>query len=341
MSEHIGSGIALVLIGGVLNGSFALPMKHMPAWRWENTWLPYSFVGMIMVPWMFAMATVPQLASVYHQATWPTLLTVALFGFGWGVGSTLFGLGIRRVGMALGFAIILGLTASLGSLLPLAVLHPQQLVGRQGHALITGMVLVVLGVVFCSIAGRRREREVRASAQGDAHSGFAWGLVICIFSGILSAMLNFSFVFGKELQQLTLSLGSSATLSANPIWSLALTAGFIANAGYCAYLLQRNRTWHVFAAPEIPVGYWLGAAVMGLVWFGGIAVYGMGAAALGALGGIVGWPLFMAMVIVAANLWGAVTGEWAGASRRSYAYSWAGIAALLLAIYVISRGGGT
>jgi L-rhamnose-H+ transport protein len=181
---------------------------------------------------------------------------------------------------------------------------------------------------------------VAAQADPTARSGFGVGLLICVFSGIFSAMLNFSFVFGKPMQQMALSLGASDTMSANAIWSLALSAGFIINAAYCIYLLQRNNTWHLFSSPKVPMAYWLGAVVMGLVWYGGVAGYGMGAAALGTLGAIWGWPLYMAMTIIAANAWGAATGEWHGASRRSYAYSWMGLAFLIVAIYVISRGGG-
>jgi hypothetical protein len=79
---------------------------------------------------------------------------------------------------------------------------------------------------------------------------------------------------------------------------------------------------------------------MGFVKFGGTVVYGIAAAKLATLGAILGWPLLRAMVVVAGNLWRAATGEWAGASRRSYAHSWAGISALVLAISVIARGGG-
>ena len=67
--------------------------------------------------------------------------------------------------------------------------------------------------------------------------------------------------------------------------------------------------------------------------------YGAGATALGPLGGIVGWPLFMSMSLITSNIWGALTGEWKGASRRSYAYSLVGIGFLIVAITVISRGG--
>jgi len=339
MSEQVIWGLAGVLLGGFLNGSFALPMGRLVAWRWENTWLLYAFVGMVIAPWTLAAVTVPGFMEVYHHATWTTLVAVSLFGFGWGLGSTLFGLGLRRVGMALGMSIILGITAALGSLLPLVVLHPRQVVSRQGYQLIAGTLLVILGVVFCALAGRRREQEVPSAAQGTASRSFITGLVICIFSGILSAMLNFGFVFGNELQQLTLALGVSRAVSANLIWSLALSAGFVVNAVYCSYLLSKNRTWSLYAVRSTPPGYWFGALLMGLIWFSGIAVYGIGAAALGSLGGILGWPLFIVMIIMAANFWGIVTGEWKGVSRRSYGYLLIGIAILLMAVFVISSGG--
>ncbi len=338
MGESIGLGLILVLLGGLLQGSFALPMKRMPAWRWENTWLVYSVTGLVIVPWLVLWLTVPHFAEVFHQASTKTLIEVALFGFGWGVGSTLFGVGISRLGMALTFAIVLGFTSAFGSLLPLVILQPEQLFTRQGYALMAGLVLVIFGIVLCAIAGNRREKELSGETKQAGRSGFWLGLVICILSGVFSPMLNFGFVFGEQLQRLTLQAGASTAMKSNAVWALALFAGFLANAGYCVYLLQKNRTWGVLTQKGIPAAYWFGAALMGIVWFLGIAVYGIGAVDLGALGAVIGWPLFMAMIIICANLWGAVTGEWKGASAGTYRYSWAGIAVLLVAIYVISRG---
>ena len=331
------SGVAWVLLGGILNGSFVLPMKRMPAWRWENIWLPYSVVAMIVAPWFLAMATVPHLADVYHHGSWSALIKVMLFGFGWGIGSVFFGLGIDKVGMALGYAVVLGITASFGSLLPLAILHPDRLLTRQGYALMAGTGLVLVGLVFLSVAGRRREQETVAPTAPNAKSGFAFGMLLCILSGIFSAMLNFSFVFGKELTDSSVS-GARAAMSANPVWALALSAGFLANSAYCGYLLNKNHTWPVFCQGRT-LAYSGGVILMGLLWFGGIAAYGVGAASLGDLGGIVGWPLLMAMTVIAANFWGALTGEWTRASRVSRCYWWSGIASLLVAIYVISLGG--
>jgi L-rhamnose-H+ transport protein len=337
MIGTIGAAIGLVLLGGFLQGSFALPMKRMPRWRWENTWLVYSIAGMLLLPWIMVFVTVPHLGRVLGAAPGTVIAEVVLFGFGWGVGSTLFGLGIGRVGMALTFAIVLGITASLGSLLPLVVLHPDQLFTRQGYLLMAGLAIVVLGIVVCSLAGHRRERELSSQATQRGGAGFWLGLVICIISGIFSAMLNFSFVFGKDLQQAALAAGASPAMSSNVIWALALGAGFLANAGYCIYLLQKNRTWGVLTQADVSANYWLGAVLMGAVWFFGIAFYGMGATGLGTLGAVLGWPVFMAMNITAANVWGALTGEWKGASRRTYGYSWAGVLVLFVAIYVNSQ----
>src|SRR6266436_9337247 len=159
-------------------------------------------------------------------------------------------MGIGGVGMALGFAIILGITASVGSLLPLVVLHPEQLWTRQGHALMLGLLLVISGVLLCSMAGRLREREASLQAKDPGGRGFGLGLVICVLSGIFSAMLNFSFVFGKELQELSLAAGARATMASNLIWALALSAGCLANAAYCGYLLRRNHSWSFFTSRE-------------------------------------------------------------------------------------------
>src|SRR5258708_21866962 len=189
MNQALLSGIAVVTLAGILNGSFAAPMKLMSGWRWENSWLIFALSGLIVFPWIISFATVPNVASVYAGASPATLIKVLLFGLLWGVGATLFGLGISRVGMALGFALILGITASFGSLLPLAILHNEQLLTKHGLALIAGTAIMVLGLVFLALAGRAREHDSQTS--GVARSSFPIGFVVCMFSGSFSLVLRF------------------------------------------------------------------------------------------------------------------------------------------------------
>ena len=335
MTEQLVTGIGLVILAGLLNGSFAAPMKRMSAWRWENSWLIFAITGLVIFPWIITFLTVPQVGAVYSESSPSTLWKVVLFGIAWGVGSTLFGIGISRVGMALGFAIILGITASFGSLFPLAVLHPEELHSKRAAALMIGTAIMIVGLLFLALAGKRREHD--RGAGGAARSGFALGLVICIFSGIFSSMLNFSFIFGDEIRVRALAAGASRSMAANPIWSLTVTGGFLSNLLYCLYLLNKNKSWSVYREGA-PSAYWLLGGLTGLLWYGGVVVYGMGAASLGKLGAIVGWPVFMTLDILAGILWGAVAGEWQRASRRALAYCWAGVGILILAIVLISIG---
>jgi len=237
--------------------------------------------------------------------------------------------------MALGFAIILGITASFGSLFPLAVLHAEELHSRRGEALMLGTAIMLGGLLLLALAGKRRERDTGAS--GTARSGFFLGLVLCIFSGLFSSMLNFSFVFGDEIRVRALASGASSAMAANPIWSLTVTGGFLSNLIYCVYLLSKNKTWGVYREGGTST-YWLLGGLMGLLWYGGTVAYGMGAASLGKLGGIVGWPVFMTLDILVGIFWGAVSGEWKKASRPAVAYCWAGVGVLVLAIVLISIG---
>jgi L-rhamnose-H+ transport protein len=330
-------GIAAVLAGGILNGSWVLPMKRLTGWRWENTWLVFSVLGLLVIPWTVTVATVPGLGAVLAATSGATLAKVLVFGFGWGLGNILFGLGVSRLGLGLGYGIILGLIAPIGTFLPLA-LQPERLWTRQGLALVIGTLLVVVGIVASAVAGRRREQQTAGPAS-TARADFAGGLAICIASGVLSSLLNLAFAFGEEIRAGSAAAGAAAAMSPNAVMALALSSGFIANFAYAAYLLGRNRTWSVFSAPEAPGRYWGSTALMGLLMFAGFLAYGSGATALGRLGWVLGWPLFMSMSVITSNVWGALTGEWRGAGSNARRYALVGTAFFIAAIVVVAAGG--
>jgi L-rhamnose-H+ transport protein len=331
-------GFAIVIFGGLLHGSFAFPMKRIEGrWSWENIWLLYSIVGLAILPPFLALFTVPALGQIYRSIPFSTIALVALFGVGWGAGSVLFGQAISRVGMALGFAIILGITSTLGSLLPLAVQHPEDIWTPKGRMLLLGLAIAVVGISICSAAGAMRDRDTRRQDPTATGGRFVTGLVISILSGIFSPMLNFGFVYGEPLQTAARGMGAQANLASNAIWAPALLGGFLVNAGYAVYLLNRNRTWKLYSNGRPNPSDWIGCAIMGLFWFGGISIYGMGAASLGRLGPVAGWPVFMSTVILTANILGFLSGEWRGARTGARVTEWVGIAFLVAAILVVSR----
>lgn len=74
---------------------------------------------------------------------------------------------------------------------------------------------------------------------------------------------------------------------------------------------------------------------MGFDWMAGMAAYGAGALSLGRLGPSTGWILFTSVMIIVANVAGALTDEWKGARAKTVAIMAIGIAILMAAIIVV------
>jgi len=71
-------------------------------------------------------------------------------------------------------------------------------------------------------------------------------------------MLNFRFRFWSRITVEGTRVRLSADMAANAIWALTLVAGFLANAGYCVYLLNKNHTWNLFSSSHASMSYWFG-----------------------------------------------------------------------------------
>jgi len=328
--SSFGIGLAIVLAGAFLQGSWALPQKFVRGWAWEKMWLLFCIVALVILPWALVGLVIPGPGQVYAQVSGEILLVTALFGAGWGVGNVLFGLGVAAVGMALAFAIIISLTSALGMLVPLAISHPDQLMTTRGGLLILGLLLVILGVVLCSKAGALKDAKNAAAAKGN----FTRGLLICIGSGVTSPMMNFAFTFGKPIQDQATIQGANPGAASISVLAVAVGAGFLVNTAYCVFLLARNRSW----GKGLPADRGRNLACvagMGLMWLFGFFLYGIGATKMGDMGTVVAWPILMTTMVLVANVWGLVTGEWKNADRRAFHFLGAGLALMVVALVIM------
>lgn len=338
MEFQVLAGAAIVLAAGILQGLFAVPMKFARRWNYENIWLVFAVVGLVVFPWVLTFATVPQIAEVYRLTSTKCLMAVIGFGVCWGAGATLTGLGLSMLGIGLGFAIILGLSASVGSLVPLLVLTPAKLDTAQGHLYLLGTAVMLLGIAIAARAGRLRDRlkTVDISDRGvKVRGSFVAGLLVATCAGLLSSTLNFSYAFGAEALAQARHLGVSPLWMSNVIAAPATSGGFVANFIYCVYLLRKNSSAGKLWVRELRTN-WLYGTLMGLLWFGGLAVYGLGVYRMGDFGTVVGWPLLMGTIIVTSNAGGFLTGEWTGAGTRIRIYLGAGMAIILVALWILA-----
>lgn len=63
-----------------VNGIFPLPMKANRIWAWENHWLPFSFISLILFPGIIAYCTVPHLSAAWQQAHSANLIATMACG---------------------------------------------------------------------------------------------------------------------------------------------------------------------------------------------------------------------------------------------------------------------
>jgi L-rhamnose-H+ transport protein len=333
MPSSLLAGFLLVLLAGLLQGTFILPMTLVRKWEWEHAWATFTLLGMIVFNWMITLILVPNIFSIYSASPLHDLTILALFGLGWGVGAVLFGLGMARLGMALGYPIIMGLIASLGALIPLLVFFPQSLLTARGLVLLAGTAIVIVGIVVCSVAASRKTATSQSNTTPS--NALTAGLVIAVLAGILSCLPNVGMAFAKNVTGIAEGLGVSSASSGNTVWALLFTLGSVANLAYCLYRMLSRKTLNGYWNSETSRNIAL-SALMAVMWIGSFYLYGAGASRLGRWGLIAGWPLFISISIVVGNIWGLWRGEWKGAPASARRKLNLGLMILIVAVIVVA-----
>jgi L-rhamnose-H+ transport protein len=328
------AGLLLLLVAGVMNASFTLPMKFTRRWAWENTWLIWTLFALLVLPVVITLLTVAHLSEIYSEAGLGLILTVAAFGAGWGVAQVLFGLAVESIGIALTFSIVLGMSAAIGSMIPLIRLHPEKVFSPGGMGVMLGVLLVIIGVVICAIAGRKREAALSLPV-AEGKRSYSEGLMFAIGCGLGAAMVNLGLVFGAPLLIAAMRLGASPHWAPNAAWLPVMLAGSIPNLAYCLYLLNKNRTAGRFGGPGTSP-YWFYAFIMAAFWFGSTSLYGIASGKLGSWGPILGWPLFMSLIVITASVLGILTGEWKNSGKQPLRIQMSAVAVLVLAVFVLA-----
>jgi len=310
-------------------------MTYTKKWEWEHTWSIFSLTGMIVFSWIFILFTVPDLFTIYSSVSSKDIIVFIVFGTLWGVGGVLNGLAMHNLGMALAYPIVMGTVASLGALIPLLVFFPATIATPQGIVLILGTILTVIGIIFCSRAYARKEPDEASTTAVDRGSLKA-KLALAVMAGVMSSLLNVGFAYSSGLITAAVDSGVSASLATNVAWALILTSGGCVNILYCLYLMITRKTTKQFFGPETLRNVGLGS-IMGFLWCAGLYIYGFGVAKIGGSSGVViGWVLFMTIIIIVGNLWGVWRGEWKDSPKEARALLNKGLIVLIASIVIVA-----
>jgi len=207
-------GVIFHWIGGFASATNFIPFRGIKRWSWEVYWLIQGFAAWIVAPIVIGSIFVPNLFGILRQsyAEHPkNVLFALLFGMLWGVGGITFGLAIRYLGIALGYAIALGLCAAFGTVVP-PIFHGQILTimsQNSGQFILLGVAVCIIGVAVNGAAGVSKDQEFTPEEKaeaGETDFDFRKGLAIAVLAGFMSSFFAFGLDAGKPIGDLTKTL---------------------------------------------------------------------------------------------------------------------------------------
>ena len=308
------SGLLVAGLGGTSAGALSWPMKLMKKFKFEQTWFPGMLFGLFILPWVVTLLFCPDAIEGFRSLDRGIIIKSNLFSLAWGIGNVLLGISLVRIGASLSFAILSGVGIPLGVIIPMVFKgsgrfqEAADLNSPTGLVILGATVLMLVGVVFVALAGFGRDKILQKN--DERSSGFFGGLVMCVISGIFSVGPAFAFIYSQApIRSAMLERGAGEWPAAISVWALGMFMGVLVKVLYPAFLLTRKKSWNVLKDNPKEVGLSL---IVGLNLFLAFALWGLGMLMLGPLGGSLGFGIYFAFQILAAQGLGWISGEWRG-----------------------------
>jgi L-rhamnose-H+ transport protein len=342
-------GIIFHFIGGTAAGSFYMPYNKVKGWHWESFWIIGGLFSWLIVPPLAAWLTIPGFTEIIAAASFDIIKYTILFGVLWGIGGLTYGLGIRYLGMSLGNSVILGFCSAFGALVPSIYYNYVPTPGKTtfndllttswGRIVLAGIVICLIGIYICGKAGMLKEKELPEEEKKKSVAEFSLvkGLIVAVFSGIMSACFNFGIEAGKPMAEAAVAEGMNPLFQNNVTFVVLLWGGLATNFIWCMILNIRNKSFHDYTNKKTPLfKNYLFSAFAGTIWFFQFFFYGMGESKLG--NGASSWILHMSFIILVANLWGIILKEWKGVSKKTKMTIAIGIATIIFSVILVGYG---
>jgi L-rhamnose-H+ transport protein len=329
-------GVGFHAVGALFAANCYAPQKYIRRWSWQTFWIVQAAWCWLLWPIIGAALTIPQLGRVLAEAPGDRMLASFLMGVAYGVGGTAFNISIRYIGFSLTYAVAVGLSSVLGTLIPPLVRGEYGvLIGRPGAAWVFGGVAAgAAGIAICGLAGRFKERDLDAATGQHGEFSLWKGLALSLVAGVLSAVYGFALEVAAPVADIAERYGAGVWRG-NVAYLFANSGAFVTAAAYSLYLGRKHRTFGELGGS--PANYLL-ALLTGTLWYGQFFFYNLGHVRLGAAYAFSSWAVHMIMLVLFSNLVAIGFREWRGCSGRTHAAVALGLAVLCAAVLMLTYG---
>jgi len=316
------------------------PQKKVSGWAWQTYWLAQAFICWLVLPLVVAFLTIPQLSAVLSQAPASAMQRSFLLGMAYGIGGTAFGIAIRYVGFSLTYAIAVGISCVLGTLLPPLFHGTLGEVWKSNGAiyLFSGVFMGAAGIALCGIAGRNKEIDLNQINDSKSEFSLAKGLPLCFLAGILSALYGFSLDQGQPIAEVAAQFGAG-NFQGNVVYIFSNSGAFASTLLYCLYLHKKEKTFHQYSSNKnkaLGINY-LMSVLTGFLWYGQFFFYGLGHIRMGHYK-FSSWAIHMILLVLLSSLTGLIMKEWKNCSPKTMRLLVTALLVLVLAVLLLTYG---
>ncbi len=336
-------GIAMHAIGATFAATCYTPQKRVSGWSWQTYWLTQASFCWLLLPLLGAWLTIPELGAVLREAPRSAMLLSFGLGAAYGIGGTAFGISIRHIGFSLTYAIAVGLSSVLGTLIPPLVKGTlvETLSKPGAEWIIAGIVAGTLGIAGAGWAGRLKERDLSAQQQSGQFC-LMKGLLLSLLAGVLSAVYGFALEAGEPIADIATAHGAGVWRG-NVIYIFSNTGAFITTSLYCLWLHARQGTIRELAGVSrdgsriaLPLN-WAMAFLTGLFWYGQFFFYNLGHVRMGHYK-FTSWAIHMILLVLISNFVGILLREWRSSRKLTHRMIGAALAVLIVAVLLLTYG---
>ena len=331
-------GIVLAVFAGLMLGLYALPEKFTKDFKFENTWGLFFMLTMFVVPVIASLTLIKGFGDIVAAIPTDIILKMAGASFLWGIGVMMWGKAINHIGLSLGFSLFIGTVLLVGSLLPFLV---DEIPSTNTFlTILTGLGVVLIGVIANGKAGLIREKDQKESGENKGKGSVLTGILIAVIGGLLATGFSYANALGRPIiHEACQAAGNAEWVTAVAVMFPIFISGGIVMALYFAFEITKKKSWGTFKT--IHFGKNLGLiTIMAIFHYAASALFAYAAYKLGEVGNTVGYAIFNTACVVTAIVSGLITKEWIAASSKARKYLYFGLACMVIGIVIISIGNG-
>lgn len=335
----------LILVAGVLNGSFAMPLKHCSSLEHHVLWFLFSLLALWVLPLSCLSLFVANPLDKIALLSPHVLLTLFIGGICFGVGQLSYCSAFRYIGLSLNCIINIAIGTSIVGLLGL-IQKPTLILTSYGKLQALGITCFLIAVILGGLAGHRRhQNQVQTQEKALANNKpilhrskkyLFLGIVLAVIAGCGVAAEGTAFAMASH-EQVKITVASISSIDFSIIfWSLLfMSAGVPYSLFFLFSVMRHRKSKQIFQHKHLVVFFNL--ALMAVCYFVPLLIFSYATFSMkDDFAVTISWPLFMSLVVLVANGWGVLQGEWAHVTQGTIRLFISSIIMLLLAIIIFS-----